>query len=76
MLAPEWIIPVGRWTEQRVEKLFKENSIGSDVRWKGMFHPSRDATNNANWNEKAKQWLIENDVMKYFERLGQFDSIR
>lgn len=65
LLSPELIVSVGRYAEDRVKELYKTDSIDSRIQHKCIPHPSPRALNNTNWNEKAKQWLIDNDVMKY-----------
>lgn len=67
LLAPELLISVGRYTEDRIKELYKANAINSNIQHKYMPHPSPRALNNTNWNEKAKQWLIDNDVIKYLQ---------
>lgn len=67
LLAPELIISVGRYAEDRVKDLYKVNAIDDCIEHKCIPHPSPRALNNTNWNEKAKKWLIDNDVMKYMQ---------
>lgn len=65
LLSPELIISIGRYAEDRVNDLYKKQSINSDIKHKCIPHPSPRSLNNTNWNEKAKKWLIDNDAMKY-----------
>lgn len=68
VLAPKLIISIGRYAEDRVKELYKTNDINDSILHKCMPHPSPRALNNTNWNEKAKQWLIDNDAMKYIQK--------
>lgn len=68
VLAPQLIISVGRYAEDRVKELYKSNDINNGILHKCMPHPSPRALNNTNWNEKAKQWLIDNDAMQYIQK--------
>ena len=67
LIAPEQIISIGRYTEDRVKVLQKSKSISSNIRHKCMPHPSPRSLNNTNWNEKAAKWLIDNDVMPFLK---------
>lgn len=64
LLKPELIISIGRFAEDRVKEVLKLHEHNDEIQHKCMPHPSPRALNNTNWNEKAKKWLIDNDVMK------------
>lgn len=68
MLEPTLIISVGRYAEDRVNELYKSHEINEGILHKCIPHPSPRALNNTNWNEKAKQWLIDNDTMQYIRK--------
>lgn len=68
VLAPKVIISIGRYAEDRVNELYKTKAINESILHKCMPHPSPRALNNTNWSEKAKQWLIDNDAMKYIQK--------
>lgn len=65
VIEPQLIISIGRYAEDRVKDLYKANEIDKRIEHKCIPHPSPRALNNTNWNEKAKQWLVENDVIKF-----------
>lgn len=66
VIEPRLIISIGRYAEDRVKDLYKASEIDKrKIEHKCIPHPSPRALNNTNWNEKAKQWLIENDVIKF-----------
>lgn len=66
LLSPAVIVSIGRYTEDRINELYKQNRVNVSIVHKCMPHPSPRSLNNTNWNEKAKKWLIENDLMRYF----------
>lgn len=65
LLSPVVIVSIGRYVEDRVNELIKKNAIDSGIAHKCIPHPSPRSLNNTNWNEKAKKWLTDNDIMKY-----------
>lgn len=65
VIAPQLIISIGRYAEDRVKELYKAGKIDECIVHKCIPHPSPRALNNTNWNEKAKQWLVDNDVIKF-----------
>lgn len=65
VIAPQLIISIGRYAEDRVKELYKADKIDKSIEHKCIPHPSPRALNNTNWNEKAKQWLIDNDVIQF-----------
>lgn len=67
LLSPKIIVSIGRYTEDRIKSLYKSGGIRPDIVHKCMPHPSPRSLNNTNWNDKAKVWLRENDVMKYLQ---------
>lgn len=68
LLSPKIIVSIGRYTEDRINALYKSGGIRQDIAHKCMPHPSPRSLNNTNWNEKAKVWLVENDIMQYLQR--------
>lgn len=66
LLSPAVIVSIGRYTEDRMKELFKQNRVNASIVHKCMPHPSPRSLNNTNWNEKAKTWLIENDLIRFF----------
>lgn len=64
---PKIIIAVGSYANDRVKDLKKNNHISEDIETLLLPHPSPRALNNQNWVEKAKQWYIDNDIIKYFK---------
>lgn len=66
LLSPSVIVSIGRYTEDRINELYKANRVNASIEHKCMPHPSPRALNNTNWNEKAKKWLIDNDVLEHF----------
>uniref|UniRef100_A0A2M4ARW7 Putative single-strand selective monofunctional uracil dna glycosylase n=1 Tax=Anopheles triannulatus TaxID=58253 RepID=A0A2M4ARW7_9DIPT len=68
VLQPKIIISVGRYTEDRVKTLIKQNKLDATViRTLCLAHPSPRSLNNTNWNEKAKLWLTENGIMSFLK---------
>ncbi|XP_055543975.1 single-strand selective monofunctional uracil-DNA glycosylase [Wyeomyia smithii] len=68
LFHPKIIISVGRYTEDRVKALVKQNFLDPSVfQLKCMPHPSPRSLNNTNWNEKAQVWLTENGLMPYLK---------
>ncbi|XP_055628254.1 single-strand selective monofunctional uracil DNA glycosylase [Toxorhynchites rutilus septentrionalis] len=66
LFNPAVIVSVGRYTEDRVKALVKQNLLDANrIQLKCMPHPSPRSLNNTNWPEKAQQWLEENGVMPY-----------
>ncbi|XP_058060946.1 single-strand selective monofunctional uracil DNA glycosylase [Anopheles bellator] len=70
LLQPKIIISVGRYTEDRVKALIKQNQFDPTIRTLCMPHPSPRSLNNTNWNEKAKHWLDEHGIMPYLVPRG------
>ncbi|XP_052866599.1 single-strand selective monofunctional uracil DNA glycosylase [Anopheles cruzii] len=70
LLQPKIIISVGRYTEDRVKALMKQNQLDPTIRTLCMPHPSPRSLNNTNWNEKAKHWLAEHGIMPYLVPRG------
>lgn len=66
LLSPTVIVSIGRYTEDRINELYKQNRVNASIVHKCMPHPSPRSLNNTNWNEKAKKWFIENDLMRFF----------
>lgn len=66
LLSPTVIVSIGRYTEDRINELYKQNRLKASIVHKCMPHPSPRSLNNTNWNEKAKNWLVENDLMRFF----------
>lgn len=64
---PKIIISIGSYVNERVTKLKNNNQISEAIECKLLSHPSPRALNNQNWMEKAKEWYIENDIIKYFQ---------
>lgn len=67
LLSPTVIVSIGRYTEDRVKDLLKLNLISDSINHKCMPHPSPRSLNNQNWNEKAKKWLVDNDIMQFMQ---------
>lgn len=66
LLSPAVIVSIGRYTEDRINELYKQRRVSASIVHKCMPHPSPRSLNNTNWNAKAKSWLIENDLMRFF----------
>lgn len=64
MLKVEIIIGIGRFAEERVKEILKNETSTVNVIY--MPHPSPRAVNNENWPEKAKNTLEENNLMKFY----------
>ncbi|XP_058812970.1 single-strand selective monofunctional uracil DNA glycosylase [Topomyia yanbarensis] len=68
LFNPSIIISVGRYTEDRVKALVRQNLLDATrVQLKCMPHPSPRSLNNTNWHDKAQQWLEDNGVMPYLK---------
>ncbi|XP_050085194.1 single-strand selective monofunctional uracil DNA glycosylase [Anopheles aquasalis] len=68
VLQPKIIISVGRYTEDRVKTLIKQNKLDATaIRTLCIAHPSPRSLNNTNWNEKAKRWLEDNGIMPFLK---------
>ncbi|XP_058130049.1 single-strand selective monofunctional uracil DNA glycosylase [Anopheles ziemanni] len=65
VLKPQIIISVGRYTEDRVKSLIKQQKLNPSIVTHCMPHPSPRSLNNTNWNEKAKVWLTDHGIMPY-----------
>lgn len=66
LFAPTVIVSVGRYCEDRVKLLVRQNLLDPErVRLLCMPHPSPRSLNNTNWPEKAQQWLVDNGIMPY-----------
>uniref|UniRef100_A0A8W7NZF9 UDG domain-containing protein n=1 Tax=Anopheles atroparvus TaxID=41427 RepID=A0A8W7NZF9_ANOAO len=65
VLKPRVIVSVGRYTEDRVKSLLKQNKLDHSIVTHCMPHPSPRSLNNTNWNEKAKVWLTEHGIMPF-----------
>ncbi|XP_059610607.1 single-strand selective monofunctional uracil DNA glycosylase [Phlebotomus argentipes] len=68
LLEPRVIVSIGRYVEDRVKELFKQNAIDHSIGHKCLPHPSPRSVNNTNWGEKARKWLIENDVDRFLKK--------
>lgn len=69
LFNPSIVVSVGRYTEDRVKTLVRTNQLDPNrVQVGYMPHPSPRSTNNTNWNEKARQWLVDNGVMPYLQQ--------
>ncbi|KAG5675761.1 hypothetical protein PVAND_005638 [Polypedilum vanderplanki] len=66
-LKPKVIITVGSYAEQKIKDLKKKNLISESIECKLLPHPSPRALNNNDWVEKARKWMRENDMLKYFK---------
>lgn len=66
LFEPHCIIAIGRYTEKRTQLLLKKEKILTPILC--MPHPSPRAVNNQNWHEKAKQFLVQNNLTKYFNQ--------
>lgn len=66
LFNPKIIIAIGSYANDRVKELKKKNQISEVIECKLLAHPSPRALNNQNWVEKANQWFIDNDIVKYF----------
>lgn len=68
MLKPKIVIAIGRYTEDRMKALIKQNKVDPAIVNYCMPHPSPRSLNNTNWNGKAKIWLTEHGIMPYLTR--------
>lgn len=66
-MNPKVIVSIGGYANDRIKDLNKKNLISKAIECKLLPHPSPRALNNQNWVDKAKQWFIDNDVIKYFK---------
>lgn len=67
LIQPETIVCIGRYIEDRVKDLKKQNVLDEKVKVLYICHPSPRAINNTNWVEKAEDWFNENDLIKYLK---------
>ncbi|XP_053667329.1 single-strand selective monofunctional uracil DNA glycosylase [Anopheles marshallii] len=74
LLKPNIVISVGRYTEDRVKTLTKQNKIDPTIVTYCMPHPSPRSLNNTNWSEKAKLWLTEHGILPYLNPPEVVDS--
>ncbi|XP_050070556.1 single-strand selective monofunctional uracil DNA glycosylase [Anopheles maculipalpis] len=65
LLKPKIVVSVGRYTEDRIKTLTKQNKIDPTIVTYCMPHPSPRSLNNTNWCEKAKIWLTEHGILPY-----------
>lgn len=65
---PQMIVNIGTYCSDQVKNLQKKKLISDSIECKLLPHPSPRALNNHNWVEKARQWMIDNDMMKYFKK--------
>ncbi|XP_035894753.1 single-strand selective monofunctional uracil DNA glycosylase [Anopheles stephensi] len=65
LLKPKIVVSVGRYTEDRVKTLSKQNKLDPAIVTYCMPHPSPRSLNNTNWPEKAKLWLTEHGILPY-----------
>ncbi|XP_049285272.1 single-strand selective monofunctional uracil DNA glycosylase [Anopheles funestus] len=65
LLKPKIVISVGRYTEDRIKSLTKQNKIDPTIATYCMPHPSPRSLNNTNWPEKAKLWLTEHGILPF-----------
>lgn len=68
LLEPRVIVSIGRYVEDRVKELFKQNAIDHSIGHKCLPHPSPRSLNNTNWDEKARKWLIDNDIDRFLKK--------
>lgn len=68
LLAPEIIVSIGRYSEDRIKDLQKQGVIDSKVKSLYITHPSPRSLNNTNWVEKAEIWFKENDILQYLQQ--------
>ncbi|XP_011170776.1 single-strand selective monofunctional uracil DNA glycosylase isoform X1 [Solenopsis invicta] len=66
LLKAEIVVGIGRYAEKRAQIAVQTGGLSVQVMV--MRHPSPRVTNNQNWNETAKQQLIELDLLKYFDK--------
>ncbi|XP_053671548.1 single-strand selective monofunctional uracil DNA glycosylase [Anopheles nili] len=69
VLKPKIVISVGRYTDDRVNALKKQNKLDSAIQTLCMPHPSPRSLNNTNWHEKAKAWLTDHGILPYLSSL-------
>lgn len=68
LFNPTIVVSVGRYTEDRVKALVRQNLLDTNrIQHSCMPHPSPRSTNNTNWVEKARQWLVDHGVMPYLQ---------
>lgn len=68
LFQPEIIVAIGRYAEDRVKELKKQNILNSCVKdTKCIPHPSPRSLNNTNWPEKAEIWLKEHNILPYLQ---------
>ncbi|KAL1396764.1 hypothetical protein pipiens_010288 [Culex pipiens pipiens] len=68
LFNPTIVVSVGRYTEDRVKALVKQNLLDPNrMQLSCMPHPSPRSLNNTNWLEKARQWLVDHGVMPYLQ---------
>uniref|UniRef100_A0A182N728 Uracil-DNA glycosylase-like domain-containing protein n=1 Tax=Anopheles dirus TaxID=7168 RepID=A0A182N728_9DIPT len=65
VLKPKIVISIGRYTEDRMKALIKQNKLDASIVTFCMPHPSPRSLNNTNWHEKAKGWLTEHGIIPY-----------
>uniref|UniRef100_A0A6E8V5P9 Uracil-DNA glycosylase-like domain-containing protein n=2 Tax=Anopheles coluzzii TaxID=1518534 RepID=A0A6E8V5P9_ANOCL len=71
LLKPTVVVSVGRYTEDRIKTLTKQNRLDPAIVTHCMPHPSPRSLNNTNWPEKAKSWLTVHGIMPYLSAPGQ-----
>ena len=65
---PEIIISVGRYTEDRVKALVKQNLLDpTRIQLKCIPHSSPRSLNITNSNETATRWLEEHHIMPFLK---------
>lgn len=67
ILKPLVIVSIGTYANDRIKELKKKNLISDSIDCKLLPHPSPRALNNFDWVEKARKWMIDNDMIKYFK---------
>jgi uracil-DNA glycosylase len=67
LLKPKIIIAIGRWSEDRVKELAKQQRIDAAIDIRCLAHPSPRSLNNTDWPQKAEKWFADNDLLAYFQ---------
>jgi single-strand selective monofunctional uracil DNA glycosylase len=67
LLKPKIIIAIGRWSEDRMKDLVKQQLIDASIDIRCLAHPSPRSLNNTDWPQKAEKWFADNKLLAYFQ---------
>ncbi|KAG5675760.1 hypothetical protein PVAND_005637 [Polypedilum vanderplanki] len=67
IFKPKIIIAIGSYANQKLNDLRKKSLISESIDYKLLPHPSPRAFHNNDWVDRARKWMLENDMLKYFK---------